>query len=71
MFDWQTFAVTLIILAALAYVARRALARLRSFRLSKRQGAPACPTGCGSCDDAKTKTTTAPPLTRITRRARN
>ncbi|HZB44310.1 MAG TPA: FeoB-associated Cys-rich membrane protein [Pyrinomonadaceae bacterium] len=65
MFDWQTIAVVLIILAALAYVARRALSRLRSFRLSKRQGAPSCSTGCGACGEAKQPARTAPTFVRI------
>ena len=66
MLDWQTTAVILIVLAALAYVARRALARLRSFRLSRGQGAPACSTGCGACGEAKPETRTAPPVVQIT-----
>jgi len=45
--DWQTIIVAVIILAALAYTARRGLARLNSFRANK-TGAP-CSTGCGSC----------------------
>ena len=47
-FDWQTIAVALIVAGALFYVARRALARLRSFR-SSRGGS--CATGCGTCGD--------------------
>ena len=66
MSDWQTIVVVLIILAALAYVARRALSRLRSFRLSKRQGAPACSTGCGACGEAKPETRAAPLVVQIT-----
>ena len=66
MFDWQTIAVILIILAALAYVARRALARLRSFRLSKRGAAPACSTGCGSCGEVKEQTRPVPSIVQIT-----
>jgi hypothetical protein len=49
-FDWQTIAVALIILAALFYVVRRGLARLRSFRLSAKTGG-ACATGCGKCGE--------------------
>jgi len=45
--DWQSITVALIILAALAYTARRGLARLNSFRANK-TGA-SCATGCGSC----------------------
>ena len=48
-FDWQTIAVALIIVGALLYVARRALMRLRSFRVSK--GGGSCATGCGTCGD--------------------
>ena len=47
-FDWQTIAVALIIVGALVYVGRRALARLRSFRVSK---GGSCSTGCGTCGD--------------------
>ena len=49
-FDWQTVAVLIIIAGALLYVGRRALARLRSFRVSK--GGGSCETGCGTCGDA-------------------
>ena len=48
-FDWQTIAVALIIAGALLYVGRRALARLRSFKVSK--GGGSCATGCGTCGD--------------------
>lgn len=49
-FDWQSIAVALVVLAALAYVARRAWARLRSMRAGAK---PAL--DCGSCagGDAK------------------
>jgi len=51
-FDWQTIAVALIVLAALIYTARRALARLRSFSTSGRgAAASSCATGCGKCGD--------------------
>ncbi|HKP71448.1 MAG TPA: hypothetical protein VJT82_00830 [Pyrinomonadaceae bacterium] len=50
--DWQTVAVSLIILAALAYVGRRGWSRLRSFAAGGRAKA-ACATGCGSCGDEK------------------
>ena len=49
-FDWQTIAVALIITAALFYVARRGLARLRSFRAGSKAGA-GCETGCGKCGE--------------------
>jgi Na+/phosphate symporter len=48
-FDWQTVAVLIIIAGALLYVGRRALVRLRSFRVSK--GGGSCSTGCGTCGD--------------------
>jgi hypothetical protein len=48
-FDWQTVAVALIIAGALFYVGRRALARLRSFKVSK--GGGSCANGCGTCGD--------------------
>jgi hypothetical protein len=47
-FDWQSIAVALIIAAALFYVGRRGLARLRSFRAGAKAGA-SCETGCGKC----------------------
>lgn len=49
-FDWQTIAVALIVAGALFYAARRALARLRSFRAGPKAGA-GCETGCGKCGD--------------------
>ena len=55
MLDWQAIAVALIVLAALCYTARRALARLRSFSTSGRGGASSsCATGCGKCGDEET-----------------
>lgn len=59
-FDWQTVAVALIVAGALLYVARRALARLRSFGTSK--GGGGCATGCGTCGDvdAPIRQTAAP-----------
>ena len=59
-FDWQTVAVLLIIAGALLYVARRALARLRSFKATK--GGGSCATGCGTCGDvdAPVRQTSAP-----------
>jgi len=53
MFDWQTIAAALIILAACVYVARRAWARLRSMRAPGEMNSdPSCATGCGKCGDA-------------------
>ena len=50
--DWQSIAVALIVLAALLYTARRALARLRSFSTSGRGGsASSCARGCGKGGD--------------------
>lgn len=48
-FDWQTVAVALIVAGAFLYVARRALARLRSFAA---KGGGSCATGCGKCGEA-------------------
>ena len=47
--DWQTVAVWLIIVAALAYVGRRAFGRVRSFRAGGKAQAASCASGCGSC----------------------
>jgi hypothetical protein len=47
MLDWQAILVTLFILAAVFYVARRSLSRLRSFRAGKQRNASACEEGCG------------------------
>jgi hypothetical protein len=67
MFDWQTIAVALIILGAFVYVARRAVKRLRSFRV--RAGASSCATGCGSCGvESETKTKAAPLMVQISTR---
>ncbi|HEV2860683.1 MAG TPA: hypothetical protein VGX48_06745 [Pyrinomonadaceae bacterium] len=51
MIDWQMAAVALIVLAALLYVARRGLARLRSFKASG--AAAGCATGCGKCGESE------------------
>ena len=47
--DWQAVAVALIVAGALLYVGRRALKRLRSFKVGK--GGGSCATGCGTCGD--------------------
>jgi Fe-S cluster biogenesis protein NfuA len=62
MWDWQTVAVWLIILAALAYVARRGWVRLHSFRASGKAEA-ACAGGCGSCGTERTTART--PATQV------
>ena len=49
-FDWQTIAVALIVAGAFFYVARRGLARLRSFRAGSKAEA-GCETGCGKCGE--------------------
>jgi hypothetical protein len=64
-FDWQLIAVALIVAGALIYVARRGLARLRSFRASR--GA-ACATGCGKCGDEETPARPANVLVQIRRK---
>ena len=46
-FDWQTIAVALIVLAALLYVGRRALSRLRAGRDGSTVSA------CGNCPSEK------------------
>lgn len=51
MFDWQAVVVALVVLAALLYTARRALARLRSFATGRRGADASCATGCGKCGD--------------------
>lgn len=69
MFDWQAIAVALIVAGALFYVARRGLARLRSFRRARGAGAPPCATGCGNCgDEGEPATRPARPLVQIGRR---
>jgi hypothetical protein len=50
-FDWQTIAVAIIVACAFLYVARRGLARLRSFGS---KGGAGCATGCGKCGDEVT-----------------
>jgi hypothetical protein len=67
MFDWQTAVVALVVAAALLYVARRGLARLRSFTKTGSGGA-SCATGCGKCgEETKTRTTAGPALVQIKR----
>jgi hypothetical protein len=53
--DWQNIVVGLIVLAALGYVARRGLQRLRSFRARRGGGSDSasCATGCGSCGESR------------------
>ena len=66
MFDWQTIAAVLVVLAAVLYVARRAWARLRSMRAGAGGvAASACETGCGKCGD--TAATPTRPLVQIGR----
>jgi len=50
MFDWQTIAVALCVLAALLYAGRLAWSRLRTLRAGK-EGETACETGCGACGE--------------------
>jgi hypothetical protein len=52
MLNWQNILTALIVLAALVYVSRRAIARLRSFRTSRSTAAAPCETGCGSCGES-------------------
>lgn len=54
--DWQAIIVWLIILAALTYVGRIGLSRMRSFRAGEKQeegAAASCASGCGSCGDER------------------
>jgi hypothetical protein len=53
MLEWQNVLVGLILLAAVFYVARRGLQRLRSFRASRGSGSAPCATGCGSCGESR------------------
>ncbi|MBC7931879.1 MAG: hypothetical protein H7Z38_15065 [Rubrivivax sp.] len=64
-FDWQSIAVALIVAAALFYVARRGLARLRSFRSGVAVGVSSCATGCGKCGDEKVSARPASALIQI------
>jgi hypothetical protein len=68
-FDWQAIAVALIIAGALLYVGRRALARLRSFRVSK--GGGSCATGCGTCGDVDAPLRRSNPLVQVGRSKKN
>lgn len=61
MIDWQTIAVALVVAAALLYVARRGLARLRSFA-AKGGGDASCATGCGKCGGETKATKQAGPV---------
>jgi hypothetical protein len=56
--DWQNILAALIVLAALIYVARRGVVRLRSFRASR--GSSPCEAGCGSCGEDRRPSTTTP-----------
>jgi hypothetical protein len=56
MMNWQNILTALIVLAALVYVSRRALVRLRSFRASRVNAS--CDTGCGSCGESPKPQTT-------------
>lgn len=63
-YDWQTIAVTFIVAAALFYVARRGLARLRSFTSAGKDGA-GCATGCGKCGEERAPSRPANALIQI------
>jgi hypothetical protein len=63
-FDWQTIAVFIIVALAALYVARRGLARLRSFTS---KGGAACETGCGKCGDEVTPARSANAPVQISR----
>jgi hypothetical protein len=55
--NWQNILTALIVLAALIYVSRRAISRLRSLRATRGIAAP-CDTGCGSCGESQKPSTT-------------
>jgi len=55
MFEWQTIAVALAILAAAIYTGRLAWLRLRSFRASR---GGVGEHGCGTCETSKKPATT-------------
>ncbi len=62
MFDWQTITVALIVLCAVAYVARRGWSRLRSFRATDNGNHEnSCATGCGGCGSDKPQAATVAP----------
>jgi hypothetical protein len=69
MFDWQTIAVILILLAASFYVGRRAIERLRSLGSNDKSIKPSCATGCGDgCrENEKAITNTAQTFVQIGR----
>jgi hypothetical protein len=67
MFDWQLVAVALIVLAAAAYVARRGLKRLRSFRRGGAASPADCATGCGKCGETTAAQTPSPGIVQISR----
>jgi hypothetical protein len=59
MLNWQNILVGLILLAAVFYVTRRGLQRLRSFRASRGgNDSSACATACGSCGESRKPSTT-------------
>ena len=62
--DWQTIAVAIIVACAFLYVARRGLARLRSFNA---KGGATCATGCGKCGDEVTPSRNANAPVQISR----
>jgi hypothetical protein len=64
--DWQNVAVLLIVLAALVYVGRRALARLRGL-LGRGKTDASCATGCGACGTMEATQTPANSVVQITR----
>ncbi len=60
MMDWQTAVVALVVAAGLFYVARRGLARLRSF-VKAGGGGASCAAGCGKCGEETQATKPAGP----------
>jgi len=63
-FDWQSVAVALIVLAAVLYVGRRVASRLRSLLSGRRADVHTLPaSGCGGCANARPASpSNAPPV---------
>ena len=52
MFAWQNIAVGIVLLLALAYVARRGWSRLRSFKAARKFSSSSCGDSCGCSGSA-------------------
>ncbi|HEX8069667.1 MAG TPA: FeoB-associated Cys-rich membrane protein [Pyrinomonadaceae bacterium] len=67
--DWQNVAVLLIVLAALVYVGRRGLARVRGL-VGRGKADASCATGCGACGPAEAPRPVEQTVVQITRSGR-